>query len=91
MRHLTIALAVLALSASTAVAQTPWDAAKKAAGSATVGKLEKQVNKQLLEEGRKNQCSFKTDTAELEPGCDAKMKRLSNALVDAKKQLNGAG
>ena len=91
MRHLTIALAVLALTASTAVAQTPWDAAKKAAGSATVGKLEKQVNKQLLEEGRKNQCSFKTDTAELEPGCDAKMKRLSNALIDAKKQLNGAG
>jgi outer membrane protein OmpA-like peptidoglycan-associated protein len=91
MRHLTIALAVLALTASSAVAQTPWDIAKKTAGNATVGKLESQVNKQLLEEGRKNQCSFKTDTDQLEPGCDAKMKRLSNALIDAKKQLNGAG
>jgi OmpA-OmpF porin, OOP family len=91
MRHLTIALAVLALTASSAAAQTPWDVAKKAAGNATVGKLEKQVNKRLLEEGRKNQCSFKTDSDVLEPGCDAKMKRLSNALIDAKKQLNGAG
>jgi OOP family OmpA-OmpF porin len=92
MRHLTVALAVLVLaSASRVSAQTPWDAAKKAAGSATVGKLEQQINKRLLEEGRKNQCSFKTDTDELEPGCGAKMKRLANALVDAKKQLNGAG
>ncbi len=92
MRHLTLALAILALSsASRASAQTPWDVAKKAAGGATVGKLEKQINKRLLEEGHKNQCSFKTDTDVLEPGCDAKMKRLSNALIDAKKQLNGAG
>ena len=92
MRHLAIAVAILTLAgASRASAQTPWDAAKKAAGGATVGKLEKQINKRLLEEGRKNQCSFKTDSDVLEPGCDAKMKRLSNALVDAKKQLNGAG
>ncbi len=90
-RAVLVALAVAVFTAGLATAQTPWDVAKKAAGSATTGKLEKQVNKKLLEEGRKNQCSFKTDTAELEPGCDAKMRRLSNALVDAKKKLNGAG
>jgi OOP family OmpA-OmpF porin len=92
MRHVTIALAVLALTgASTAAAQVPWDVAKKAAGSATVGKLESELNKRLLDEGRRNQCSFKTDTAQLEKGCDDKMKRLANALIDAKKRLNGAG
>jgi len=72
-------------------AQQPWDLAKKAAGNATIGRVQKAVNKKLLEEGRKNQCSFKSDTDELEKGCDAKMKRLSSALVDAKKKLNGAG
>jgi outer membrane protein OmpA-like peptidoglycan-associated protein len=81
----------LAVSASPALPQAPWDAAKKAAGKATVGKVEKEVNRRLLEEGRKNQCSFKTDTAELEGGCDAKLRRLSNSLVDAKKRLDGAG
>lgn len=83
-------LSTLALAAP-ARAQLPWDAAKKAAGKATVGKLEKQINQRLLAEGRSNQCSFKTDTAELEPGCDRKMQRLADALVDAKKKLNGAG
>jgi len=38
--------------------------------------------------GRKNQCSFKTDSDELAPGCDNKLKKLANALVDAKKRLN---
>ncbi len=74
-----------------APAQTPWDVAKKAAGKATTGKVEKEVNRRLLDEARKNQCSFKTDTDELEPGCGAKMTRLANALIDAKKRLNGAG
>lgn len=86
----TLAAALLVL-APAALAQQPWDIAKKAAGKATTGKLEKEVNKRLLAEGQKNQCSFKSGTAELEKGCDAKMKRLSNALVDAKKKLNGAG
>jgi outer membrane protein OmpA-like peptidoglycan-associated protein len=88
--RIALAVALLAL-APAALAQAPWDIAKKAAGQATTGKLEKEVNKRLLAEGQKNQCSFKSGTAELEPGCDAKMKRLSNALVDAKKKLNGAG
>jgi OmpA-OmpF porin, OOP family len=90
MRTLLVA-ALLTLLAPVARAQTPWDTAKKAAGQATVGKLEKEINKRLLDEGRKNQCSFKTDTDVLEPGCDAKMQRLANALVDAKKKLDNAG
>jgi outer membrane protein OmpA-like peptidoglycan-associated protein len=91
---LAAAAAALALAApgpASAQTPTPWDAAKKAAGGATVGTLEKEINKRLLEEGRANQCAFKTDTDVLEPGCDAKMKRLANALVDAKRKLNGAG
>jgi outer membrane protein OmpA-like peptidoglycan-associated protein len=68
--------------------------AKKAAGSvenAAAGKVEQKVNAKLLADGRKNQCSFKTDTDELVPGCDAKLKKLTSALVDAKKQLDAAG
>src|SRR6185369_6012159 len=32
--------------------------------------------------------SFKTDTDQLAPGCDEKLKKLTNALVEAKKQLD---
>lgn len=59
------------------------DKAKGAANSAVVDK----INAKLLEEGRKNQCSFKTDSDVLEAGCDAKAKRLANLLIDMKKQL----
>jgi outer membrane protein OmpA-like peptidoglycan-associated protein len=90
MIRLAAAAALLAL-APAASPQNAWDVAKKAAGSSTTSQLEKEVNKRLLEEGRKNQCSFKSGTDVLEPGCDSKMKKLSNALVDAKKKLNGAG
>src|SRR3954470_22597484 len=68
--------------------------AKKAVGSATdaaKGKVEKDVNAKLLAEGRKNQCSFKTDSDELTPGCDAKLKNLANALVEMKKRLKAGG
>jgi outer membrane protein OmpA-like peptidoglycan-associated protein len=88
---LAVVIAALAASPAAARAQVPWDVAKKAAGTATVGKVESQINKRLLEEGRKNQCSFKSDTDQLEKGCDQKMRRLAVVLVDAKKQLNGAG
>lgn len=88
--RIAVAVALLAL-APPSLAQAPWDLAKKAAGQATTGKLQKEINKRLLAEGQKNQCSFKSGTAELEPGCDGKMRRLANALVDAKKKLNGAG
>jgi outer membrane protein OmpA-like peptidoglycan-associated protein len=59
------------------------DKAKGTANSAVVDK----INAKLLDEGRKNQCSFKVDSDVLEPGCDAKAKRLANLLIDMKKQL----
>ncbi len=90
MTRVAVVAALLAL-APAAFPQNAWDLAKKAAGSSATSKLQKEVNKRLLEEGRKNQCSFKSGTDQLEPGCDGKMKKLSNALVDAKKKLNGAG
>jgi OOP family OmpA-OmpF porin len=67
------------------------DKAKGAATSAGKEKAEKDVNAKLLAEGRKNQCSFKTDSDQLMPGCDAKIKKLADALVDAKKTLQMAG
>jgi outer membrane protein OmpA-like peptidoglycan-associated protein len=82
---MTLFLALLALF------QNPWDIAKGAAGKATTQKLEQKVNQRLLSESRKNQCSFKTDTAVLQKGCDQKIRRLVNALIQAKKQLNSAG
>jgi OmpA-OmpF porin, OOP family len=91
MRNAVVLIAALALVPAAARAQSPWDAAKSVAGKATTGKVEKEVNKRLLEEGRKNQCSFKSDSDELVKGCDAKLKRLSNALIDAKKKLDAAG
>ena len=68
--------------------------AGKAAGSAgnvARDKAVKEVNAKLLAEGRKNQCSFKTDSDVLEPGCDAKAKKLANLVIDMKKQLAQSG
>ncbi len=90
MTRAVLAAALLAL-APAAFPQSAWDMAKKAAGSSTTSQLEKEVNKRLLDESHKNQCSFKSGTDVLEPGCDAKAKKLANALVDAKKKLNAAG
>src|SRR5262249_490360 len=72
-------------------AQNPWDIAKKAAGGAGRGEVEKEINRRLLDEGRKNQCSFKTDSDQLMAGCDKKLKNLASALIEAKKKLNSAG
>jgi outer membrane protein OmpA-like peptidoglycan-associated protein len=80
MRRILAVLVAVALVPSAPLAQNAWDLAKKGVGGATTGKLEKEINKRLLEEARKNQCSFKSGTAELEKGCDTKA-----------KQLNGAG
>jgi outer membrane protein OmpA-like peptidoglycan-associated protein len=68
--------------------------AKKAASGAAGGardKAVKEVNAKLLAEGRKNQCSFKTDSDEFAAGCDQKLKNLAGTLVDAKKRLSVAG
>jgi outer membrane protein OmpA-like peptidoglycan-associated protein len=90
MRHALLALALVALAPAVR-AQNAWDAAKKVAGSSSTSRLEKEINKRLLEEGRKNQCSFKSGTAELEKGCGPKADKLAKALIDAKKKLNTAG
>jgi OOP family OmpA-OmpF porin len=84
----------LMLGAGTARALDLGGLAKKgasAAGGAAKDKAAKQVNDKLLAEGRKNQCSFKSDSDQLEPGCDKKVKKLADALVDAKKRLDAAG
>ena len=87
----TLAILFAWALAAPAAAEQPWDVAKKAAGGAAVGQVEKEVNKRLLDEGHKNQCTFKTDSDAFEKPCDAKLKNLVKALVDAKKKLNGAG
>jgi OOP family OmpA-OmpF porin len=65
--------------------------AASAGGNAARDKALKDVNAKLLAEGRKDQCSFKTDSDELAPGCDKKVKKLADALVDVKKRLKVAG
>ena len=96
----TTALLSFVTSAALAVASVPAHAidlgglAQKAAGGAATGardKVAKEVNAKLLAEGRKNQCSFKTDSDELMPGCDTKLKNLTNTLVEMKKRLKVAG
>jgi hypothetical protein len=81
----------LALIAAPALAQDPFGMAKQLAGGAATKQVETEVNKKLLAEARKNQCSFKTDSDELVPGCDKKLKNLTNVLVEAKKRLDSAG
>lgn len=61
-----------------------------AAGSAARDTVVKEVNTKLLAEGRKNQCSFKTDSDVLAPGCDRKLKNLAGTLIEVKKQLLNA-
>src|SRR3569623_2583708 len=63
---------------------------KKAAGPAR-DKAVQEVNKRLLAEGRKNQCSFKVDSDQLAPGCDKKLKNLANSLNEMKKKLSVSG
>ena len=82
---------VALLCSPAALAQSPFDTLTKAAGDAGKGEVEKRVNEKLLQEARKNQCSFKSGTSELAPGCDAKLKKLTSALVDAKHQLDSTG
>jgi outer membrane protein OmpA-like peptidoglycan-associated protein len=91
MRQTLLALALVLLAPTAARAQNPWDAAKKAAGASSTTALEKEINKRLLDEGRKHQCSFKSGTAELEKGCGPKADKLAKSLIDAKKKLNSAG
>ena len=90
----TLALAVLLGAPASVHALDLGSLAKKAAGGATSAardKAAKEVNAKLLAEGRKNQCSFKTDSEELTPGCDAKLKKLADGLVKVKQNLKVSG
>jgi len=91
MRSRLLAITLVALAPAWSLAQNAWDLAKKGAGAPATAQLEKEINKRLLEEGRKNQCSFKSGTAELDAGCGPKADKLAKALIDAKKKLDGAG
>jgi OmpA-OmpF porin, OOP family len=88
MRGMIVSLVLMAVPA---LGQDPFAAAKQLAGNAATKQVEAEVNKRLLAEARKNQCSFKTDSDQLAPGCDKKLKNLANALIDANKRLNSAG
>ena len=69
-------------------------AAQKAEGSARASgnkKVAAQVNKRLLAESRKNQCSFKSGSDELAPGCDKKSQKLADVIIDVKKTLQAQG
>jgi OmpA-OmpF porin, OOP family len=100
MRSIRILAAVaLLLGATRALAQFDTDALKKQAEGAaqsagkSAGKqqVENKVNDKLLDEARKNQCAFKSGSDQFQGKCDDKVQNLFNALVDAKKTLNGAG
>lgn len=89
-RHTLCAFVLLALT-GTAHADNPLGGLRskvedKVKGTANTAVVDK-INAKLLEEGRKNQCSFKSDSDVLEPGCDDKAKRLASLLIDMKKQL----
>jgi len=90
LKALCIALSLLAVPTA-ASAQSPFDQLKQSAGNAGKAAIEKRVNAKLMEDARRNQCSFKSGTDVLEPGCDKKLQNLTNALVEAKKQLNAGG
>ncbi|MES1208710.1 MAG: OmpA family protein [Pseudomonadota bacterium] len=92
---LLLMIPVLALAGATpALAIDLGGLAGKVAGGAASGARDKaaqEVNAKLLAEGRKNQCTFKVDSDELAPGCDKKLKNLTNTLIEMKKRLKVAG
>lgn len=95
---LTVALPALAQFDADSLKKAAGDAEKSVEGKAkTEGKklgdekIEGRVNQKLLADARKNQCSFKTNSDQFQGKCSAKVQRLFNALVDAKKKLVNAG
>lgn len=67
------------------------DQAREKARAEGNKKIAAQVNKRLLDEGRKNQCAFKSGTDVLEAGCGKKAKKLANVIIDVKKTLQSQG
>ncbi len=56
-------------------------------------KIAAQVNRRLLKESRKNQCSFKSGTDQIDnaKSCEGKSKKLANEIIDVKKYLQSQG
>jgi outer membrane protein OmpA-like peptidoglycan-associated protein len=90
MRSILCAVLLLTLVGQ-ARADDPLGSLRAKVGGKAKDAIVDKVNAKLLDEGRKNQCSFKTNSDVLEPGCDAKAKKLANTLIDAKKQLSSGG
>ncbi len=67
------------------------DQAREKAKAKGNEKIAVQVNKKLLAEARKNQCSFKSGSDELEKGCGSKSKKLATIIIDVKKSLQSQG
>jgi len=67
------------------------DQAKEKAKAEGNKKIASQVNAKLMAEARKNQCSFKSGTDELEAGCGNKSKKLAQIIIDVKKTLQSKG
>ncbi len=70
-----------------AIAHKASEASKAKANKKIAAKL----NVKLLAESRKNQCGFKSNTDELEAGCDNKSKRLASVIIHVKKSLQKSG
>jgi outer membrane protein OmpA-like peptidoglycan-associated protein len=60
-------------------------------GNTPFRKLEARMNKRLLEEGRRNQCTFMTGSDQFERNCEKKLYNLSVALINAKRRLDRHG
>lgn len=85
-----LALALLLFAVPT-LGASPWEKAKKAVAKGATDKVEVEVNKQLLAESRKYQCSFLVDSDVLNPGCESKAEKLKEAMAAAKAKLSKAG
>ncbi len=88
--RLALALAAL-VAAAPAEGASLLEKAKKAAGKSAASRVEAEVNKQLLAQSKKHQCSFLTDSDVLQPGCDPKAGKLRDAVAQAKQKLARAG
>lgn len=67
------------------------DQAKEKAPAKGNEQIATKVNKKLLDEGRKNQCSFKSASDKLVAGCGNKSKKLATTIIDVKKKLQAQG
>jgi outer membrane protein OmpA-like peptidoglycan-associated protein len=85
------ATAVLAQFNVNSLQQKAEEGARSAGKKAGAQQVEEKVNQKLLDEARKNQCSFKSGSDQFQGNCDEKVRNLFNAMVDAKNTITSAG